>query len=66
MMVVYCPELKKCDGFFGGTRRSEGECIFQYNSRFAGKVVEVYLSVTSSNQKKISNSLYVGRITPQL
>jgi len=64
MLVVYCPELGIADGFVGGARRADKECRFKFNQKMIGKALEVYVSVTSFNRKKIANSMYLGRIAP--
>jgi len=64
MLVVYCPELGIADGFVGGTKRADKECTFKFNQKMTGKALEVYLSVTSFNRKRIANSVYLGRIAP--
>ncbi|WP_146186497.1 DUF6266 family protein [Pedobacter sp. HMWF019] len=62
MLVVYCPELGIADGFVGGAKRADKECMFKFNQKMIGKALEVYVSVTSFNRKKIANSIYLGRI----
>ncbi|TKC62501.1 hypothetical protein FBD94_09820 [Pedobacter hiemivivus] len=64
MLVLYCPELKIADGFSGGKQRALMHCRFQFNPHLKGKILEVYLGVTSFNRKKIANSIYLGRIEP--
>ena len=62
LLVVYCPALKIADGFIGGTERSTLECSFQFNPKFIGYDLEVYVGLTSLNRKKIANSQYLGRL----
>ena len=62
MIVVYCSELKKADGFIGGVKRSTGKCMFELNERFRGKAVEVFASITSWDRRRIANNVYLGRL----
>lgn len=64
MLVVYCPDLKMTDGFIGGIKRNALKCEFEFDERMADYDVEVYLGVTSSDRKKIANSVYLGRLQP--
>ncbi|WP_448635522.1 DUF6266 family protein [Pedobacter panaciterrae] len=58
MLVIYCPELHVTDGFSGGIKRRDKQCIFKFNPKMAGKRLEVYVSISSLNRKKIGNSRY--------
>lgn len=62
MLVLYCQELHKADGLIGGFKRTDKQCIFKFNPKFAGKTLHVFVSMTSINRKKIANSLYFGTI----
>jgi len=62
ILVAYCPELKKVDGFVGGVKRTEKECILKLEPKLRGKILEVYVIVSSVDQKKIANSQYLGSI----
>jgi len=62
MLVVYCPELKVADGFTGGAKRTSKQCLFRFDRRLVGKSLEIYLSVTSLDRKKVADSIYLGRI----
>ncbi len=62
LLVVYCPALKIADGFIGGTERANLGFSFQFNPKFIGYELEVYVSLTSSDRKKIANSQYLGRL----
>lgn len=62
MLVVYCPELDKAEGFVGGVKRSAKKCTFELEERFVGKTIEVYASMTSFDRKKIANNLYLGKL----
>nr|WP_121272643.1 DUF6266 family protein [Pedobacter schmidteae] len=64
MLALYCPELEIIDGFIGGVRRADLQTTFHLNPLMAGKAIEVYLSVTSLNRKKIADSIYLGRLEP--
>lgn len=62
MLVVYCPELHITDGFVGGIKRTDKHCTFKFNPKMIGKRLEVYLSVTSIDRKKVGNSLHLGTL----
>lgn len=62
MLVLYCPELGLTDGFTGGANRRSEQCLYRFDSRFIGKALEVYASVTSLDRKRIAPSVYLGRI----
>lgn len=62
MLVLYCPELALTDGFTGGAKRNSEQCLFKFDSRFIGKALEVYVSVTSLDRKRIAHSVYLGRV----
>lgn len=64
MLVVYSPELKIADGFTGGAKRSAKQCVFRFEPILIGKMLEVYVSVSSLDRKRIANSVYLGRIEP--
>nr|WP_068889091.1 DUF6266 family protein [Pedobacter panaciterrae] len=62
MLVIYCPELHKTDGFSGGVKRADEQCTFKFNPKMADKRLEVFVSISSLNRKKIGNSQYLGSI----
>lgn len=64
MLVLYSPELKIADGFIGGVRRNALSYSHEMDPMLTGQAVEAYLSVTTSDRKSISNSIYLGRIEP--
>ncbi|RYF26681.1 MAG: hypothetical protein EOO42_00915 [Flavobacteriales bacterium] len=64
MLVVYSPALKIADGFVGMAKRSDGHVSFKFNPKLIGQSLEVYVSMVSLNRKKISNSIYLGRMEP--
>lgn len=64
MLVLYSPELKITDGFIGGVRRNTLSYSHEMDPIMTGQAVEAYLSVTTSDRKSISNSIYLGRIEP--
>lgn len=64
MLVLYSPELKITDGFTGGAKRTAKQCLFKFDPALVGTPLEVYLSVTSMNRKKVADSLYMGRVEP--
>ncbi|MCK5774811.1 MAG: hypothetical protein KAH25_01475 [Bacteroidales bacterium] len=64
LVVVYCPELKDATYITegGSSRDAEGHTI-AVPSSYAGKDVEVYISMISENGSKVSNSLHVATVT---
>ncbi len=62
ILVLYCAELHKTDGFIGGVNRREKRCTFHFNNRFIGKTIDVYASITSLDRKKIANNVYIGSV----
>lgn len=64
MLVLYCPELQMADGFIGGIKRNALTCTFQFVKELEGKMLEVYVGVTSSDRKRIATSIYLGKIEP--
>lgn len=62
MLALYCPELQRADGFVGGVKRATQHCTFQFNPKMAGKRLEVFLSITAMDRKRIANSQYLGHI----
>jgi hypothetical protein len=64
MLVLYSPALKMADGFTGGAKRTAKQCLFRFDQQLIGRELEVYISVTSLDRKKIANSIYMGRIVP--
>ncbi|MDR6783325.1 hypothetical protein ABIE26_000187 [Pedobacter africanus] len=64
MLVLYSPELKITDGFIGGVKRSALHYSFQFDQQLIGKELEVYLSITSTDRKRIADSVYMGRVLP--
>jgi hypothetical protein len=62
MLVAYAPELDRTFGFTGGVSRSQKQCTVKIEGSFVGKVLEVYLSMTSFNRKAVANSVYLGKI----
>jgi len=41
MLMVYCPELHKSDGFIGGIKRAVKTAVFSFDPRMVGKALEV-------------------------
>jgi hypothetical protein len=64
MLVLYSAELELADGFMGGTKRVSGKCIYEFDEQLTGKVLDVFVSVTSRDRKRIAESVYLGRIIP--
>jgi len=64
ILVLYNKELALTDGFIGGVKRATGKCSFQFDPRLIGKELEVYVSVSSLDRKKMADSVYLGRIVP--
>lgn len=63
MLVLYAPALDLADGFVGNALRRDRHCSFKFNPRMLGQELEVYISVTSVDRKRISDSVYLGRIS---
>lgn len=63
MLVIYASELNETDGFIGGVNRSAKKCTFQLNKAFKGKSIEVYMSMTSLDRKRIANNVHLGSFT---
>lgn len=64
MLVLYSASLHVVDGFAGGVKRASGSCSYSFAEEMIGKTLEVFISVTSMDRKKIADSVYLGRITP--
>lgn len=64
LLVLYNPELELIDGFIGGIKRGARNCRFQFDPAMIAQPLQVYVGMTSLDRKKISNSQYLGRITP--
>ncbi|MNL20325.1 hypothetical protein D3C87_1415660 [compost metagenome] len=64
MLVLYSPELKITDGLIGGVKRSSLHYNFRFDPVLIGKALEVYLSVSSSDRRKVADSIYMGRVVP--
>ena len=62
-LMLYCPELKKTEGFIGGVSRSAETHTFELNPRIVGQTLEIYVSTSSINRSQLSNSLYLGRLS---
>lgn len=62
MLVVYSPSLAKADGFIGGVKRVDTQCLFAIDQKIVGQDLEVYVSLIALNGKKIGNSFYLGRM----
>lgn len=64
ILVVYSYDLALTDGFIGGVNRASKKCSFRFDEQLIGKAIDVYVSLTSLDRKRIANSVYLGRITP--
>ncbi|WP_214228471.1 DUF6266 family protein [Pedobacter sp. B4-66] len=62
MLILYCEELHKTDGLVGGFKRTDTQCTFKFNPKFAGKTLHAFVSMTSIDRKKIANSVYFGML----
>jgi hypothetical protein len=63
MVLIYCPALRIADGLINGVNRADKHCNFSINPKFIGHDVEVYISLTSLNRKKIADSQHLGRLS---
>jgi hypothetical protein len=64
MLVLYAPALDLADGFVGLALRRSLHCDFKFNPKMLGQELIVYVSMTSMDRKRISDSLCLGRVTP--
>ena len=62
MLVIYCAELHETDGFIGGVKRADEQCTFKLNETMVGKALDIYISLSSIDRKRIANSQYLGSI----
>jgi hypothetical protein len=62
MLVIYCPEIHRADGFVGGVKRADKQCTYKFHPKMKGKVLHVYMSVTSLDRKRIADSKYLGSL----
>lgn len=62
MLVLFAPELRLADGGVGMAKRSDGKLIYAYDSRLGAQEVEIYVSFIALNRKKMSDSIYLGRM----
>ena len=63
MLLVYCPAIKTAGGFISGVSRADKQYSFAMPAKFRMLDVEIYISVTSLNRKKVANSQYLGRLS---
>jgi hypothetical protein len=61
MVAILCNELGLVDGFIGGTDRADLQRSFQFNSKFIGKEISVYVGLYSMNQRNASPSQFLGK-----
>jgi hypothetical protein len=64
MLVLYAPALGLADGFVGLALRRSLRCSFKFNPKMLGQELIAYISMTSMDRKLISDSVYLGRVTP--
>lgn len=64
MLVVYSPDLAYADGRTGCAIRRDESCGFNLHPKLEDQALEVYVAVISSDRKKISDSVYLGRVEP--
>jgi len=62
MFVLYDRQLGKVDGILGGVKRSAGTCKFTINPQMVGHSLEMYFSLYSIDRKRVSDSVYLGRL----
>jgi hypothetical protein len=63
-LVLYSRDLALTDGFIGGVKRASRKCSYEFDARLVGKELDVYVSVSSLDRKKMASSVYLGRIAP--
>lgn len=65
MLMAYCPEVLDADERacfkLTGARRIAGEDVLEVPLTWAGKAVEVYISVISEDRKSVADSQYLGK-----
>jgi hypothetical protein len=61
MVLVYFPELKSADFDTHAVRRSEGKFHFPVTKNETPAVMEIYASFMSVDEKRFSNSKYLGQ-----
>ncbi|MHA4894623.1 DUF6266 family protein [Pedobacter sp. PWIIR3] len=64
LVALYDREEQFCDGFIGGANRATEYHTFKLNPDSVGKTLDVYLATFSVDRKKISNTQYLGQISP--
>jgi len=64
MLVLYAPDLDLADGFIGLALRRDLHSRFKFNPRMQGQEILVYVAMTSMDRKRISDSVYLGRMIP--
>lgn len=62
MVLVYFPERKSADFETHAARRSVGKYQFSLLKNETPTVMETYVSFMSSDQKRVSDSVYLGQI----
>jgi len=62
MILVHCPELGKSFLNLNAARITERSDFLPLPVEFIGQVLHAYISFRTDNQKKISNSTYIGPI----
>lgn len=66
MTMAYFPEDHETVYSLSGSRRMLGSDILEIHPAYENKIIETYLSFVSEDRSRVSDSVYLGRITPSL
>jgi uncharacterized protein DUF6266 len=62
MLLVFSPDLNKSFYTMSGARRLAGTDWLELPDYFSGLELETYISFTGDDRKRISDSVYAGRV----
>ncbi|MCH4554095.1 DUF6266 family protein [Aestuariibaculum lutulentum] len=65
LVVAYAPALKLFSCFTHMARRTDGECLLDFEPVFHGLEVELWAGFTNSNKQLSATSMYLGNYTVQ-
>jgi hypothetical protein len=66
MTMAYFPEDQEAVYSLSGSRRLSGSDILGIHSGYDNRIMETYMSFVSEDRSHVSDSIYLGRITPSL
>lgn len=64
MTMAYFPEDQEAIYSLSGSRRMSGSDILEIHSAYDNRIMETYMSFVSEDRSEVSDSIYLGRITP--